>query len=361
MRRSIVVTSVIFLATALASSTLILSWSGVSEAEPASGTAELTGAPVSTDPSKKTPEADVLPELKEEPPDYSQVVDSSEGERFSSAGWRKQSGKPRSYGEDYRVATASGDAEAARYKVKVPATDVYSVFVWWPEKLSQKASARIGVETVSGVEWSTVDQSKDGGYWVPVGQYEMEEGDDYKVQIAPDSENGGVAVADAVTVVRGVLSFPPDTPEEKVGGASADEEVFSGAASSKAIPPRKIINRSRNHVGTPYGNRRCIARKQEDCECFTRLVFRKWKSLPKSPKWQWRKGRKVSRSNLRRGDLVFFDIDRNGSLGHWDHVGIFAGNGYLIHANNYYKYQKVHWQKMKYVPGYWGAKRLRHK
>ena len=119
--------------------------------------------------------------------------------------------------------------------------------------------------------------------------------------------------------------------------------------------------RAKRQIGTPYGNRRCIQRVQEDCSCFTRLVYKKWRNLPDSPRWQWRYGQNVRyKSRLRQGDLVFFDTSGDGRLGHWDHVAMYAGNGYVIHANNYYRYMKVHKQKMKYLRGYWGAKRLNY-
>ena len=364
MRYSLSVTTTIFLATALATLFLILVWSGVSEAEASSGTADLTGAPTSTAPFEKSPDTDVLPVLKDEFPAYSQVVDNSEKKRSRASKWATESGKPRSYGEDYLVAKSSGKTKSASYRMKIPANDVYSVFAWWPKELDKKASARFGVETKSGTKWSTVDESRDGGYWVPIGEYEMKKGERRSIQIKPGSKEG-FAVADAVAVVRGVQAFPPDPPEDKIGGGKSTVEgggevTYRGAATARRpIPPRQIMRRARNHIGTRYGNSRCKAFVQEDCSCFTKLVYRKWRKLPDSPKWQWNYGRRIARSNIRRGDLVFFDTSRDGKLGHWDHVGVYAGNGYLIHANNYYRYMKVHRQKMRYLPGYWGAKRLK--
>lgn len=369
MRRPALTISAVSLATVLALSILVLVWSGISPAEADSDTVELTGSPVSANPSKDKRETNVIPELKEKFPEYSQVVDNSQKRRFEAPGWDTESGKSRSYDKNYRTIESSEKKRSARYKVKIPATDVYSVFAWWPKGLSKKASARIGVKTESGTKWTTVDQGKDGGYWVPIGEYEMKKGDRYSIKILASSKAKAPVVADAVAVVRGVVAFPPDPPKKKIGGVKSsskgsvkgsDEITYSGAAvSTRRIPPRQIIRRAKRHIGTPYGNNRCRAFKQEDCSCFTKLVFRKWRKLPDSPKWQWNKGRKVKRSNIRRGDLVFFDTSGDGRLGHWDHVGIYAGNGYLIHANNYHKYMKVHRQKMKWVSGYWGAKRLR--
>jgi cell wall-associated NlpC family hydrolase len=40
-------------------------------------------------------------------------------------------------------------------------------------------------------------------------------------------------------------------------------------------------------------------------------------------------------------------------------VGIYVGNGNIIHAPNYYKYEEVVMRGMKYLRGFWGGKRLR--
>jgi cell wall-associated NlpC family hydrolase len=39
-----------------------------------------------------------------------------------------------------------------------------------------------------------------------------------------------------------------------------------------------------------------------------------------------------------------------------DHIGIYSGNGYLIHSSSYFG--EVVETKMKYIDGYWGARRL---
>jgi len=67
-------------------------------------------------------------------------------------------------------------------------------------------------------------------------------------------------------------------------------------------------------------------------------------------------GERVKKARLRPGDLVFFDENKNGKLQPWDHVGIYSGHGNLIHASGYFG--KVVESKMRYIHGYWGAKRL---
>jgi hypothetical protein len=382
--RSISVTVVVFIATVLASSALLLVYSDRSDAKPSGKKPPgvfkgLRTPPPLAGPSKVQRKTDRLEVLKEDFKSYSQVVDNGASKRIEAPGWTKKASKPGGYGKDYRVSESQKKAKAARYKVKVPADGIYSVFAWWPQGLDKKASARFGVSTIDGVKWSTVDQSRDGGYWVPIGEYRMEKGERYGIRVLPNSNEP--VVVDAVAVVRGVLDFPPDPPKKKgakkevasegmiYGTASGEEpsveDEFAGvsfvqvAAASTRMTPRNITLRTRHHLGTPYGNNRCRRTVQEDCSCFTRLVFYKWKRLPDSPKWQWNYGRRISRANTMRGDLVFFDINQDGVLGHWDHVGIYLGNGYIVHANSYYKYRKVHRQKMKYLPGYWGTKRLR--
>ena len=81
------------------------------------------------------------------------------------------------------------------------------------------------------------------------------------------------------------------------------------------------------------------------------LTMKAWGSvgvkLPHSSSKQYRKGKKISKSQLRNGDLVFFYRGIS-------HVGLYAGNGKVIHAPRPGK--KVSYIKMSYMP-YAGARR----
>jgi cell wall-associated NlpC family hydrolase len=122
---------------------------------------------------------------------------------------------------------------------------------------------------------------------------------------------------------------------------------------------RNIVRVARWHIGTPYRSSppgRCRAYRSEDCSCTTKLVFKKFgKRLPENPVRQWnRLNNYVSKAHLRRGDLVFFkEAGRNRPI---THVGIYSGHGNLIHASNFFG--KVVESKMKYMRGYYGAKRI---
>ncbi len=68
-----------------------------------------------------------------------------------------------------------------------------------------------------------------------------------------------------------------------------------------------------------------------DCSGFMRAVFRRRfdLELPRTTSQQARKGKKVSREDLRPGDLVFFRIsDRT------RHVGAYVGDGEFLHASS---------------------------
>jgi cell wall-associated NlpC family hydrolase len=81
------------------------------------------------------------------------------------------------------------------------------------------------------------------------------------------------------------------------------------------------------------------------------LTMKAWKaagkSLPHNAKAQYKKGKKVSKSSLKKGDLVFFYSGPS-------HVGIYAGGGKIIHASRPGK--PVAYIKIKYMP-YKGARR----
>lgn len=292
-------------------------------------------------------------EVSEGPrPGYSQVVDNSTQGRFEAPGWEKRSGAGQ-YGEDY--AGASGGEDPARYKVEIPETGSYSIYARWPAQTRNSAATRIGISGASGVRWTEVNQQKDGGMWVRLGAYEMEAGDHYAVQVA--GADGGVVVADALMVLSGEQANPEAAP----GAEATDEETTLEAAVSRR-KGREVIRTARRHLGTRYVKSppgRCRAFRKEDCSCHTKVVFRKFgRKLIDNPPDQWKRGKRVKiRSNLRPGDLVFFDENRNGKLQPWDHVGIYSGNGHLVHASGYFG--EVVESKMKYIRGYWGARRFK--
>jgi peptidoglycan DL-endopeptidase CwlO len=85
-----------------------------------------------------------------------------------------------------------------------------------------------------------------------------------------------------------------------------------------------------------------------DCSGLTMMAWRQaGVSLPHSSRLQYAAGRKVSRSALQPGDLVFFYSPIS-------HVGIYVGNGNMIHAPNPGERVKV--DPISYIP-YAGAVR----
>ena len=297
-------------------------------------------------------------EVSEGPrPGYSQVVDNSTEDRFDAPGWEERPGTSQ-YGENYAYSDSSEGEGLARYKVKIPGTGSYSVYARWPARTENSAATRFGISTASGTQWSEVDQQKDGGMWVRLGAYKMKAGDHYSVEVSSESDDGeGEVVADAVMILSGEQANPEEAAGAEATGGDATFEAAAGLRKS-----REVVRKARRHIGTRYVRsppHRCRAYRKEDCSCHTKVVFRKFgRSLPDNPPSQWKRGKRIKKkSNLRRGDLVFFDENRNRKLQPWDHVGIYSGNGYLVHASGYFG--QVVESKMKYIKGYWGAKRLK--
>src|SRR3712207_1008038 len=160
MRRLLVVSLAVFLAASLASlaaffvAGTLLAQEGTSSPP----TAEGGDSAVASDP-------------------YSQVVDNDAPGRFKAPGWDKESSNPAGYGKDFRFVEPTEGAEPARFEITIPATDYYTVYAWWAAEEGNNAATGFGVSTTSGVKWSEVNQRIDGGMWVRIGSYEMEEGE----------------------------------------------------------------------------------------------------------------------------------------------------------------------------------------
>lgn len=92
----------------------------------------------------------------------------------------------------------------------------------------------------------------------------------------------------------------------------------------------ELCQYAKQFVGNPYVWGGTSLTKGADCSGFTLSVFKKYgMSLPHYSVSQSQMGKKVSLSEAKAGDLVFYS---NGSR--VNHVGIYLGNGQVIHASS---------------------------
>lgn len=94
-----------------------------------------------------------------------------------------------------------------------------------------------------------------------------------------------------------------------------------------------------------------------DCSGFTQYVFKNAASinLPRVSRDQSKFGQAISRNNLQKGDLIFFDTDKNGSV---NHVGIYMGNNEFIHASSGGKKVIISQLNSYYSSAYTNARRV---
>lgn len=98
---------------------------------------------------------------------------------------------------------------------------------------------------------------------------------------------------------------------------------------------RAVLDTAFSKMGTPYiygasGN------GAYDCSSYVQYVYKKSLNinLPRVSYQQAEAGQKVSKKQLKAGDLVVFDTLNKGRI---SHVGIFLGNNQFIHASSGYK------------------------
>jgi cell wall-associated NlpC family hydrolase len=172
-----------------------------------------------------------------------------------------------------------------------------------------------------------------------------------EISLAGDSPSQG-------TFTQGATAGPSEPSLVRDTRPSVLKNDSAKVTASRAPRVQEVMRVARRHIGTAYRSSPpglCRRFRSEDCSCFTKLVFNTLgKNLPDSPTRQWQYGRRVTKSDLHRGDLVFFkEAGRNRPI---THVGIYSGKGNIVHASAYFG--KVVESKMKYVHGYSGAKRL---
>ncbi|MFJ5229449.1 NlpC/P60 family protein [Kitasatospora sp. NPDC088391] len=99
-------------------------------------------------------------------------------------------------------------------------------------------------------------------------------------------------------------------------------ESYSGPATGRA---KAVLDFAYAQVGKPYhwGSQ---GPDMFDCSGLTRSAYRAGDvSLPRMSQDQWNSGKRIARSDLQPGDLLFY-------YGDLHHVGLYVGNGKVLHA-----------------------------
>jgi len=155
------------------------------------------------------------------------------------------------------------------------------------------------------------------------------------ISVLPQSGSGARTV-DALTIKASSVSAAKVSPDKVT---KKKEKKSSKGAKALAFAKRQLGDRYR------YGG---TGPSSWDCSGLTRGAWKHaGKKIPRTSQGQARYGKKVAKSKLRKGDLVFFYSGKS-------HVGIYAGKGKVIHASRPGK--PVAYIKMKYMP-YAGARR----
>jgi cell wall-associated NlpC family hydrolase len=136
----------------------------------------------------------------------------------------------------------------------------------------------------------------------------------------------------AVALLTSVLVTLPTAQ----GQANANE-IQTRIEAVSVMPNQAAIKTAKQYIGTPYcrGGKttRCF-----DCSGFTKYVYKtQGINLPPTAHGQYRVAKKISAKEAVPGDLVFFYY-RSGFI---YHVGIYAGDGKVLHSPRRGKHVRI--------------------
>ena len=127
-----------------------------------------------------------------------------------------------------------------------------------------------------------------------------------------------------IAVLVSALAAAVPSPADET---NADPSLSEGMK-AKAQPLLKALSM----LGTPYKFGGNNPEKGVDCSGFVKHVYKESAGveLPRSAKEMSREGEKIAKSELKPGDLVFFNTRKQPN----SHVGIYKGDGEFVHASS---------------------------
>lgn len=137
----------------------------------------------------------------------------------------------------------------------------------------------------------------------------------------------------------------------KSTGITPSASALNGGSSIRS----QIVANAKKYIGVPYlwGG---TTPKGFDCSGYVQYVLRQSGiSLPRTTTEQYKVGTYVSKSNLQPGDLVFLQNTYRKGI---SHVGIYIGDGKMIHASSSKGVTISNLSSSYYVEHYYGARRV---
>ena len=149
---------------------------------------------------------------------------------------------------------------------------------------------------------------------------------------APASIHPMIARFIAIVMAVGVLVPATWAASSTFAPAQAASTPFTqtntaGLKKKVRVTPEGTLRLAKAQKGKPY-RRGADGPKAFDCSGLVKYVMKKQnKKVPRTAQAQYNKSKKISKSKIKVGDLVFMS-----SGGHVYHVGIYAGHNKMWHA-----------------------------
>ncbi len=134
-------------------------------------------------------------------------------------------------------------------------------------------------------------------------------------------------------------------------------DIFSSVDKNELDKCTRLTTDAKKKLGKKYVWGASGKGNTYDCSSFTKYVYRKnGITIPRTSIMQSKHGKYVKRSELQKGDLVFFDTSKK-RKGYVNHVGIYLGDNKFIHASSAKKKVVVSDLSRFYGQRYKGARR----
>lgn len=145
----------------------------------------------------------------------------------------------------------------------------------------------------------------------------------YKVRfgnfLSRDDANREAVLLKAMGVIDGFYIVSP-----------SEYSIVKGQQYGQSYVRGELVKTAKTFIGIPYRWGGSSSKKGFDCSGLTMAVYKlNGLNLPRTSRQQYQTGSCITRKDLSRGDLVFFDTSGGGNV---SHVGIYVGDGKFIHA-----------------------------